>query len=176
MRESARIMQTLAAEEIALLVVDGHLPAGLTGDQKRAYREWIAAYLDEWIPQGIDERTPIMEPITPKQMNVVRAIRSYRARYGYGPSLRDIGADLGLSVVTIHQHVQILIARRILQRTPGRHRSIEIAGEVVSDIDRATVHAAAKELQEMSKPTRERVLAVSATLLEALTSREGVAA
>ena len=100
-----------------------------------------------------------MKP-TPKQMRVLRAIRSYQATHGSSPSLRDIGRQLGLSVVTVHQHVNVLIARGFLRRPPGCHRQLEIVGETTAnDIDRNAVREVADELGRIGQPSlRQRLL------------------
>lgn len=59
---------------------------------------------------------------------VYRFIAAYQAEHGYGPSLRDIAAGVGLSTAqSVHHHIDILAARGSITRTPGIARSIRIA-------------------------------------------------
>ena len=102
--------------------------------------------------------------MTARQAAVVNALREYRVRHGYSPTLRELARDLGVSVVTVFQHVQILVADGVLRQRAGHHRSLEVVGDTAV-LDRAIVRAVAEQL---ANPTRENVLAARNKLLAVL--------
>ncbi|GAA2608357.1 hypothetical protein GCM10010399_43990 [Dactylosporangium fulvum] len=56
---------------------------------------------------------------------VLAFIAEYQTRHGYGPSLREIAKGVGLSAAQSAQyHIDALVARRQITRTPGIARSI----------------------------------------------------
>ena len=62
-----------------------------------------------------------------KERQVLEFIMQYVARNGYAPTLIEIAQGLGLNAAsTIHEHVQRLITKGYLKKTPGSERGIEI--------------------------------------------------
>ena len=49
-----------------------------------------------------------MENVTPRQLEILRFIRDYRERSGYSPTMQEIGDHLGLTKVTVFEHVGAL--------------------------------------------------------------------
>ena len=72
-----------------------------------------------------------MKTVTPRQMDILRFLRDYRDRHGYSPTMQEIGDYLGLSKVTVFEHVGALVKKGLLRRH-GRHkaRSLELSTEV----------------------------------------------
>jgi repressor LexA len=77
--------------------------------------------------------------LTPRQVDVVVAIRNYRHLHGYSPTMQELADQLGTSKVTIFEHVGALEKKRVLQRNKHKARSLEIiADELLPDEDRST--------------------------------------
>lgn len=54
--------------------------------------------------------------VTPRQLEILRFIRDSRSRNGYSPSMQEIGDHLGLTKVTVFEHVGALEKKRLLHR------------------------------------------------------------
>ncbi len=77
--------------------------------------------------------------LTPRQTDVVVAIRNYRHLHGYAPTMQELADQLGTSKVTIFEHVGALEKKRVLRRDKHKARSLEIISEdLLPDEDRAT--------------------------------------
>jgi repressor LexA len=77
--------------------------------------------------------------LTPRQVDVIVAIRNYRHLHGYAPTMQELADQLGTSKVTIFEHVGALEKKRILRRDKHKARSLEIiSDEALPDEDRAT--------------------------------------
>src|SRR5271154_4670644 len=73
--------------------------------------------------------------LTKRQQEIFDFIRKYSARYGYPPTVRDIGKAVGLaSSSTVHAHLANLEKIGLLRRDPSKPRAIEL-------LDRAVVNA-----------------------------------
>ncbi len=67
--------------------------------------------------------------LTPRQVDVLVAIRNYRHLHGYAPTMQELADSLGTSKVTIFEHVGALERKRILRRDRHKARSLEIVGD-----------------------------------------------
>lgn len=76
--------------------------------------------------------------LTPRQLDVIVAIRNYRHLHGYAPTMQELADQLGTSKVTIFEHVGALEKKRILRRDKHKARSLEIIADVLPDEDRPT--------------------------------------
>lgn len=77
--------------------------------------------------------------LTPRQVDVVVAIRNYRHLHGYSPTMQELADQLGTSKVTIFEHVGALEKKRVLRRDKHKARSLEIvAEERLPDEERST--------------------------------------
>jgi repressor LexA len=78
--------------------------------------------------------------LTPRQLDVVVAIRNYRHLHGYAPTMQELADQLGTSKVTIFEHVGALEKKRVLKRDKHKARSLEItaAAKLLPDEDRST--------------------------------------
>ena len=84
------------------------------------------------------ERTLAMN-LTPRQLDVLVAIRNYRHIHGYAPTMQELADQLGTSKVTIFEHVGALEKKRVLRRDKHKARSLEIvADEKLPDENRST--------------------------------------
>src|SRR5512133_1306444 len=77
--------------------------------------------------------------LTPRQRDVLVAIRNYRHLHGYSPTMQELADQLGTSKVTIFEHVGALEKKRVLRRDKHKARSLEIvADDRLPDEDRPT--------------------------------------
>lgn len=67
--------------------------------------------------------------LTPRQLDVMVAIRNYRHLHGYSPTMQELADQLGTSKVTIFEHIGALERKRLLRRDKHRARSLELIGE-----------------------------------------------
>ncbi len=69
-----------------------------------------------------------MKRLTPKQQEIYKSIAAYQSEHGYPPSVREIGALVGLkSPSTVHFHLKGLVAAGAIVRTKGKTRAITLA-------------------------------------------------
>ena len=65
--------------------------------------------------------------LTKRQQEIVDFIKRYSAKYGYPPTVRDIGKAIGLtSSSTVHAHLANLEKIGLLRRDPSKPRAIEL--------------------------------------------------
>ncbi|MFP4140146.1 MAG: transcriptional repressor LexA, partial [Phycisphaerae bacterium] len=69
-----------------------------------------------------------MESVTPRQLEILQLIRDYRNRFGYSPTMQEIGDQLGLTKVTVFEHVRALVKKRLLIRgAKHKARSLRVS-------------------------------------------------
>lgn len=72
--------------------------------------------------------------LTPKQLRILQLIRDWRIRRGYSPTMQELADEIGVSKVTVFEHVEALIKKGALVREPNKARSLSIAeGVAVPD-------------------------------------------
>lgn len=54
--------------------------------------------------------------VTPRQLEILRYIRDFRSRQGFSPTMQEIGDHLGLTKVTVFEHVGALERKGLLHR------------------------------------------------------------
>ncbi|HEX3511442.1 MAG TPA: transcriptional repressor LexA [Solirubrobacteraceae bacterium] len=70
--------------------------------------------------------------LTKRQQEIFDFIGKYSARYGYPPTVRDIGKAVGLaSSSTVHAHLANLEKIGLLRRDPSKPRAIELLDRAV---------------------------------------------
>ena len=69
--------------------------------------------------------------LTPKQVEIFRLIRDARMSQGFSPTLQELAAELGVSRVTVHEHVEQLIKKGALTRETNKARSLSVAEDFV---------------------------------------------
>lgn len=65
--------------------------------------------------------------LTPKQLKILQLIRDWRVRRGYSPTMQELADEIGVSKVTVFEHVEALIKKNALVREPNKARSLSIA-------------------------------------------------
>ena len=74
-----------------------------------------------------------MEPVTPRQLEILQFIRDYRRSHGYSPTMQEIGDHLSLTKVTVFEHVGALERKGALTRgAKHRARSLQVCPEFES--------------------------------------------
>ena len=75
--------------------------------------------------------------LTPKQLRILQLIRDSRVRRGYSPTMQELADEIGVSKVTVFEHVEALIKKGALVREANKARSLSIAdGIAVPDESR----------------------------------------
>jgi repressor LexA len=88
--------------------------------------------------------------LTKRQQEIFDFIKRYSAKYGYPPTVRDIGKAVGLaSSSTVHAHLANLEKIGLLRRDPAKPRAIEL-------LDRAT-SAAAESVRSTAEGVKSMV-------------------
>lgn len=64
--------------------------------------------------------------LTPKQLHILTRIRDLRLARGYSPTMQELADELGVSKVTVFEHVEALIKKGALRRDPNKARSLEV--------------------------------------------------
>ena len=73
--------------------------------------------------------------LTKRQQEIFDFIRKYSAKYGYPPTVRDIGKAVGLaSSSTVHAHLANLEKIGLLRRDPSKPRAIELLDRAVDSV------------------------------------------
>ncbi len=65
--------------------------------------------------------------LTPKQLRILSLIRDWRVRHGYSPTMQELADEIGVSKVTVFEHVEALIKKGALVREANKARSLSIA-------------------------------------------------
>ena len=72
-----------------------------------------------------------MGNLTPKQQRIYDFIQAFAAQHGYPPSVREIGAAVGLkSPSTVHFHLKGLEAAGLITKAEGKTRAITLSDPV----------------------------------------------
>jgi len=80
-----------------------------------------------------------METVTPRQLEILRFLREFRDRYGYSPTMQEIGDHLHLTKVTVFEHVGALERKGALLRgAKHKARSLRVAPEFPFPEDKST--------------------------------------
>src|SRR5512133_1873526 len=76
--------------------------------------------------------------LTPRQLDVLVAIRNYRHLHGMAPTMQELADQLGTSKVTIFEHIEALERKGVIRRNPHMSRSLEIVAKYLPDEERPT--------------------------------------
>ena len=97
---------------------------------------------------------PPTEParLTPRQRKVLEVIRDWVDRFGYPPSVREIGDAVGLtSTSSVHHQLRTLERKGFLRRDPNRTRAVDVRGPTRTRRTR-TAHRPTRPAQAISAP------------------------
>lgn len=77
--------------------------------------------------------------LTPKQLRILTRIRDTRTTRGYSPTMQELADELGVSKVTVFEHVEALIKKGALVRKPNKARSLDLSPNLrLPDEERST--------------------------------------
>ena len=79
--------------------------------------------------------------LTPRQLDIVRYLLSYRGEWGFSPTLQEIADHLGISAVTVFEHTRALERKGALRRTPHEARSLEVIDPELQALAPPSPHA-----------------------------------
>ena len=65
-------------------------------------------------------------PLTPRQLELLRAIAMFRASRCYLPTIGELAERLGISRSTAFEHIAELRSKKLLASSPGRARSLKL--------------------------------------------------
>lgn len=87
------------------------------------------------------KRRPGEEPrtLTPRQLEILTLIRDHRRTFGYSPTLQALADQLGISKITVFEHVEALVRKGLLTRHRARARSLELTGSAQFPDERPTL-------------------------------------
>jgi repressor LexA len=90
--------------------------------------------------------------LTKRQQEIFDFIKRYSAKYGYPPTVRDIGKAVGLaSSSTVHAHLANLERLGLLRRDPTKPRAIELLDRMRGDVGGA-VGTVAENVRSLVRP------------------------
>ncbi len=69
--------------------------------------------------------------LTPRQLRIVQLIRESRLTRGYSPTMQELANSLGISKVTVFEHVEALVKKGALLRDANKARSLSLAEDMV---------------------------------------------
>src|SRR5215212_3228337 len=79
------------------------------------------------VSPGRRPKTMVELKLTKRQQEIFDFIQRYASRYGYPPTVREIGKAVGLaSSSTVHAHLANLQKSGLLRRDPTKPRAIEV--------------------------------------------------
>ncbi|MBL8762637.1 MAG: transcriptional repressor LexA [Phycisphaerae bacterium] len=78
--------------------------------------------------------------LTPKQLKILQLIRNCRVRHGYSPTMQELADEIGVSKVTVFEHVEALIKKGALVREPNKARSLSIAKDIAVPDEARPMH------------------------------------
>jgi repressor LexA len=82
--------------------------------------------------------------LTPRQRKVLEVIRDWVERFGYPPSVREIGDAVGLtSTSSVHHQLRTLERKGYLRRDPNRTRAVDVRGPDEAPVADAVVTTSA---------------------------------
>ena len=111
--------------------------------------------------------------LTPRQLEILTLIRDGRRNDGYSPTLQEIADELGISKITVFEHVEALLKKGLLSRRSNKARSLELTASARLPDERPTLLplvgriAAGRPIEAIESPD-------SVDLEEVFTSRHPV--
>lgn len=81
-----------------------------------------------------------------RQLAIYDFIRTYSTEHGYPPSVREIGAAVGLaSPSTVHMHLKVLEEHGLIRRDSKKPRTIEVVDKQASSADEQVPQASVSQ-------------------------------
>ena len=77
--------------------------------------------------------------LTPRQLEILTLVRDGRRNDGYSPTLQEIADELGISKITVFEHVEALHKKGLLSRRSNKARSLELTASARLPDERPTL-------------------------------------
>ena len=77
--------------------------------------------------------------LTPRQLEILTLIRDGRRSDGYSPTLQEIADELGISKITVFEHVEALHKKGLLSRRSNKARSLDLTASARLPDERPTL-------------------------------------
>lgn len=90
------------------------------------------------MPKKKTSRTDDSHILTPRQMEILTLVRDGRRQDGYSPTLQEIADELGISKITVFEHVEALLDKGLLTRRSNKARSLELTSQAKLPDERPT--------------------------------------
>lgn len=74
--------------------------------------------------------------LTTRQHQIVKFIYRYRKRNGLAPTLAEIANELGISKVTVHEHISQLERKGALEKEPFLSRSTKLTRRMIRELEK----------------------------------------
>ncbi len=68
--------------------------------------------------------------VTPRQLDILRLIRDYRGNHGFSPTMQELANVLGVSKVTVFQHIEALAEKGLIRKSRHKARSLALTNQV----------------------------------------------
>src|SRR5258706_10491853 len=63
---------------------------------------------------------------TPKQLQILKLIHAFQDEHGYAPTYAELAKQLGVSTITVFEHLEALERKNAIRRRRHEARSVEI--------------------------------------------------
>jgi repressor LexA len=77
--------------------------------------------------------------MTPRQLEILTFVRDARRNLGYSPTLQEMADEMGISKITVFEHVETLIKKGMLTRRSNRARSLDLTPSAQLPDERPTL-------------------------------------
>ncbi len=68
--------------------------------------------------------------VTPRQLDILRLIRDFRSNRGFSPTMQELADQLGVSKVTVFQHLEALVEKGLIRKSRHKARSLALTNRV----------------------------------------------
>ncbi len=68
--------------------------------------------------------------VTPRQLDILRLIRDFRSNRGFSPTMQELADRLGVSKVTVFQHLEALVEKGLIRKSRHKARSLALTDRV----------------------------------------------
>ena len=76
--------------------------------------------------------------LTARQYEIIKFIHRYRRRHSLAPTLAEIADELGISKVTVHEHIAQLEQKGALEKVPFISRSTRLTRRMLRELEKNT--------------------------------------
>lgn len=88
--------------------------------------------------------------LTRRQLEIVTFVSDFRRRHAIAPTLDEIAERIGVSRVTVHQHLQALQDKGALRRAPRRARALRLTARMERALEAAQPWSVRRVTAELS--------------------------